>query len=420
MTYAIILLMAEHKVPQDVEADDKLLGPFSFRQFVYLMIAAAAGFLAFIMGSIAIPLALIPAPICIFFLIIALPLRKDQPTEIYLAALIKYYFKPRVRMWQADGERPLVEISNPIVDDSPKTKDIAGDEVARRLSFLANLSDTQGWSMRGVSAPINNTNLIDEFANDGVYSQDVMEDSELSNSIDHLLDKSERKVRQNAIDQMNLAAQRQQSPAATPTANPAPVTAQQATIFQPIAAQQSAPTATQQTNQTTPSTPSQPSVAMLPNLANTSNLPTYNYGGMSGGSPNLQLQAPQPLHNQQLQGVQFATAAGPVAATPTTQAINYQYQTPANNSAQLSTPVAQAQQPGQPQPTPSIQRAPTAPSQQPLYANSQAVQYAQGGQLAVPTPAKPAIISNDSVVPVSGTSSAVPTSTQSTIDIKLH
>ena len=31
--------MAQYKVPQDVEADDKLIGPFSFRQFVYLLIA---------------------------------------------------------------------------------------------------------------------------------------------------------------------------------------------------------------------------------------------------------------------------------------------------------------------------------------------------------------------------------------------
>ena len=35
--------MSTYKVPQDVEADDKLLGPFSFRQFVYLMIVAASG-----------------------------------------------------------------------------------------------------------------------------------------------------------------------------------------------------------------------------------------------------------------------------------------------------------------------------------------------------------------------------------------
>ena len=120
--------MAEHKVPQNVEAEDKLIGPFSFRQFVYLMIAVALGFFAFILGQIAFPLAVIPAPFCLFFLVIALPLRKDQPTEIYVAALLKYYFKPRVRIWKADGEQPLVEISNPTTDEGPKTKDIAGDE----------------------------------------------------------------------------------------------------------------------------------------------------------------------------------------------------------------------------------------------------------------------------------------------------
>ena len=42
--------MAQYKVPQDVEAEDKLLGPFTFRQFIYLMIAGgliAVGFLLF-------------------------------------------------------------------------------------------------------------------------------------------------------------------------------------------------------------------------------------------------------------------------------------------------------------------------------------------------------------------------------------
>ena len=31
--------MAVYKVPQDVEAEDKLLGPFSFKQFIFLLIA---------------------------------------------------------------------------------------------------------------------------------------------------------------------------------------------------------------------------------------------------------------------------------------------------------------------------------------------------------------------------------------------
>ena len=38
--------MAEYKVAQDVEADDKLIGPFSFRQFIYLIVVAGASAIA--------------------------------------------------------------------------------------------------------------------------------------------------------------------------------------------------------------------------------------------------------------------------------------------------------------------------------------------------------------------------------------
>ena len=375
--------MAEHKVPQDVEADDKLLGPFSFRQFVYLMIAAAAGFLAFLLGGVSVPLAFIPAPICLFFLVIALPLRKDQPTEIYMAALIKYYFKPRVRMWQADGEQPLVEISNPTTDDTPRTKDLAGDEVSRRLSFLANLSDTQGWSTRGISAPVNNTNLTDEFAGDAINAQDVMENSELSNSIDNLLDKSERQVRQNAINQMNLAAQRQ---------------AQQATSapFQPIPATMSA------SNQATGQ------VVTAPTLTTTTNLPTYDYSSViqpSATSPNLQVQTPQPMHNQRMQAYgQPQMTTPPAAYTIPAQPV-YQPSTASQPIQSQVNPQAQTIQYQQPAMTQtSISQLPAAPTSNPA-------------PNVTMTP-KPAIMNNDNVSHQPTLNS--PTGDESTIDIKLH
>lgn len=391
------MLMAEHKVPQDVEADDKLLGPFSFRQFVCLMVAAAAGFLAFLMGGVAIPLAFIPAPVCLFFLIIALPLRKDQPTEIYMAALIKYYFKPRVRMWQADGEQPLVEISNPTTDDTPRTKDLAGDEVSRRLSFLANLSDTQGWSTRGINAPVNNTNLTDEFAGDAINAQDVMEDSELSNSIDNLLDKSERQVRQNAIDQMNRAVQQQQqSQQAATTATP----------FQPISAT---------VPQYHPMAPQPVQPAPAPNLNATANLPTYDYNSVvqpAMPSPNLQAQTPQPMHNQRMQtyNQQMVTSAAYMMPQQMMQQSVYQQ------------PVAQ------PVPQPQVNYQPTQSVQQqaPVTAQASASQPMQPATLLVTpvatpnvtAPAKPAIMNNDNVYHQPTLNS--PAGDESAIDIKLH
>ena len=75
--------MAQYKVPQDVEADDKLLGPFSFRQFVYLLIAGGLIALAIGLFQLFPLLVIIPLPFVLFFGALALPLRKDQPMETY-------------------------------------------------------------------------------------------------------------------------------------------------------------------------------------------------------------------------------------------------------------------------------------------------------------------------------------------------
>ena len=105
--------MSVYKVPQDVEADDKLLGPFNFRQFIYLMVAGGLIALAIFLFQIFPGLIIIPAPFIIFFLVLSLPLKKDQPMELYLAAVLSFYIKPNKRIWQADGVEHLIEISAP-------------------------------------------------------------------------------------------------------------------------------------------------------------------------------------------------------------------------------------------------------------------------------------------------------------------
>ena len=87
--------MSVYKVPQDVEAEDKLLGPFSFRQFVFLIIAVIGIAIAYGLSTILLPLAIIPVPIILFFGALALPLKKDQPMEVYLAAVISFYAKTK-------------------------------------------------------------------------------------------------------------------------------------------------------------------------------------------------------------------------------------------------------------------------------------------------------------------------------------
>ncbi|MBQ7802656.1 PrgI family protein [Candidatus Saccharibacteria bacterium] len=145
--------MATYKVPQDVEADDKLLGPFNFRQFIYLLIVAALIALAWALAQVFPLLAIFPIPPALFLLILALPLRKDQPMETYIAALIQFYTKPNKRFWNPGQRESTITIIAPKKVEQQLTKNISEEEAGRRLSFLANVVDSEGMSIKGDIAP---------------------------------------------------------------------------------------------------------------------------------------------------------------------------------------------------------------------------------------------------------------------------
>ena len=193
--------MSVYKVPQDVEAEDKLLGPFSFRQFVFLIIAVIGIAIAYGLSTILLPLAIIPVPIILFFGALALPLKKDQPMEVYLAAVISFMLKPKKRLWQPDGIERLVEVIAPKVEEKTYGNNYDQAEVQRRLSYLANLVDSQGWSIRGVNNP--NSSMRADLFNEGQAANDILdENSATAQNINHLINQSDVRRRQEVIQKM--------------------------------------------------------------------------------------------------------------------------------------------------------------------------------------------------------------------------
>lgn len=165
--------MAVYKVPQDVEAEDKLIGPFSFRQFVYLIVAALGIFLAWALSQVFIGLFILPMPIVLAMLALALPLRKDQPMETYLIAMLKFFFKPRHRMWDPEGTISMVQITVPRAIEGPQVKDFSGAEASQQLSYLAQVVDSQGWSTRGTTG--SNDGLSDIFVAEATHAEDMLD-----------------------------------------------------------------------------------------------------------------------------------------------------------------------------------------------------------------------------------------------------
>lgn len=170
--------MAVYKVPQDVEADDKLIGPFSFRQFIYLIIVAISMAGSWGLSQLFIPLAIIPLPIIVFFGALALPLRKDQPMEAYLSAVVSYYFlKSRKRFWQPDGINSFITIIPPKDSDRILTKDLNQEEATKRLGYLADLVDTHGWAIRGAGNNAPDTSISTDLYYESQQTVDMMDQS---------------------------------------------------------------------------------------------------------------------------------------------------------------------------------------------------------------------------------------------------
>lgn len=194
--------MATYKVPQDVEADDKLIGPFSFRQFIYLIIVAMSIAIAWGLAQLFVGLAVIPLPIIIFFGALALPLRKDQPMEIYMAAMVSYYLKPRQRLWDPEGIETLIEITAPKTVEVQRTKDLSQTEAAQRLSYLANIVDTQGWAIRGVSGA-SGTAMNNDVYLEAQSAPDVLDvNTPVAHSFDQLMSESTERMREEAMQRM--------------------------------------------------------------------------------------------------------------------------------------------------------------------------------------------------------------------------
>ena len=258
-----------YKVPQDVEAEDKLLGPFSFRQFVFLIIAVIGIAIAYGLSTILLPLAIIPVPIILFFGALALPLKKDQPMEVYLAAVISFMLKPKKRLWQPDGIERLVEVIAPKVEEKNYGNNYDQAEVQRRLSYLANLVDSQGWSIRGVNNP--NSSMRADLFNEGQAANDILdENSTTAQNINHLINQSDVRRRQEVIQKMQTGQSATPPPVQPPQPsqpdNPAPATPLQMnpyptmrqSILNPISRQSATPTSTP--IQTQPTTMPQSSV----------------------------------------------------------------------------------------------------------------------------------------------------------------
>lgn len=143
--------MATYKLMQDIEAEDHILGPLTLRQFIFALIAAFLYYISFLIYTKHVAFLLILfIPPALFFTFFAFPFGKDQPTEVWALAKLRFLFKPRRRVWDQSGMKELVTITAPKKIEAVRTNGLSQTEVKSRLNALASTLDSRGWAVKNV------------------------------------------------------------------------------------------------------------------------------------------------------------------------------------------------------------------------------------------------------------------------------
>ena len=231
--------MATYKVLQDIEAEDKLVGPLTLRQFIYAAVTCVCLYICFLLvtkgAAVFCALFLPPALISGFF---AFPWGREQPTEIWALAKMRFMIKPRKRIWDQSGVKELVTVTAPKRVEPIYTNQLSQTEVNSRLHALADTIDSRGWAIKNVQTSMQSgvpTGLATPVASDRLVDGNILpevqpiadvptadmldeQNSPIARQFDQMIQKSNAEHHERIIQEISQAQTAPAAPAPAPVA----------------------------------------------------------------------------------------------------------------------------------------------------------------------------------------------------------
>lgn len=94
------------EVPQFIEFEDKIFGPFTFKQFLYLLGGAGAVFIANRFTQNLFWAIIFSSPIIIISLMLVFYKVNGQNFSVILQAAIGYFFRQKLYVWKETKKKP--------------------------------------------------------------------------------------------------------------------------------------------------------------------------------------------------------------------------------------------------------------------------------------------------------------------------
>jgi len=161
--------------------------------------------------------------------ILAAPLGRDQPTDIWLAAQIRFFLKPRRRIWDQSGIKDLVTITVPKHEIKNFSNNLSKQEVNSRLKALADTIDSRGWVIKNVDVNLYTSPIYSLPASDRLIdpsslpqtvpdidisaSDDIMDvnNNPVAHHFEEIVHQAGKAQMTNAINKMKAALQEEKS-----------------------------------------------------------------------------------------------------------------------------------------------------------------------------------------------------------------
>jgi hypothetical protein len=95
----------KYQVPQFIEVEDKIFGPLTLKQFLYVSGGAAIGFILWSLLPRFLAI-LIGAPTVGFFLALAFYQSNGRPFVLTVESAVKYFFSTKLYIWKKEDKKP--------------------------------------------------------------------------------------------------------------------------------------------------------------------------------------------------------------------------------------------------------------------------------------------------------------------------
>ena len=113
----------QFQVPQFIDVEDKIFGPLTFKQFIYVLGGGGAAFVAYkLIPNLYLAL-LVAAPIIGLAIALAFFTYNDRPFILMLEAAVRYYMASRLFLWKKTPPKktgPVTPSSNENVVGLPQ------------------------------------------------------------------------------------------------------------------------------------------------------------------------------------------------------------------------------------------------------------------------------------------------------------